>query len=248
MKKFKDKVALITGAARGVGEKTAILFAEAGANVFISDINFELLKKIEGNIASLGVGVKSKKTDISKIDQVNEMVSDAINCFGRIDILVNNAGVSFAKRMMELTEEDWDRVLGINVKGTFFVTKAVAKEMLKNNITGSIVNVSSIAGEKGRPNFFAYAASKAAVINMTMSSALEFAKYGIRVNSVAPGTIDTPMWRELSVKLSEMENINKDKLVENWISRIPLKRLAKPEDIAKTILYLCSEDASYITG
>jgi len=232
MERFKGKKVLITGAGQGVGKKTAAMFAKEGASVFLSDINSNILKDTEAELKESGFDIREA------------MVKE----FGTIDILVNNAGVSLTKNMFELNEKDWDRVLNVNIKGTFFVLKAVAEKMIASGNGGSIVNISSIAGLSGRPLFLAYAASKAAVINITKSAALELAKYKIRVNSIAPGTIDTPMWEEISSSVSKINNLKNEDVKNSQIDKIPLKRLAKPEDISSTILYLCSEDAEYITG
>jgi len=150
--------------------------------------------------------------------------------------------------MMDLTEKDWDNVLNVNVKGTFFALQAVARKMIKRGNGGCIINIASIAGEKGRPLFLVYSASKAAVINITKSTALELAEYNIRVNAIAPGTIDTPMWQRIASKLSEINGCDIDTLRKSWIEKIPLKRLATPKDIALLVLYLCSDEARYITG
>jgi len=149
---------------------------------------------------------------------------------------------------MEITAEDWDRILNVNVKGTFFIMLEAAKKMIKAGKGGSIVNITSIAGLNGRPLFLPYAASKAAVINFTKSAALEFAKNDIRVNSIAPGTIDTTMWEKCSEDLSKINACNREELIDGWVKRIPLKRLAQPADIANSILFLCSKEGEYITG
>jgi len=248
MKKFEGKNVIVTGAAQGVGKETSIMFLNEGANVLMADINSLKLDEIKTEISNYIDQVHLMKVDISKQEDISLMINEIINKWGRIDYVVNNASISFVKNMMEITIDDWDKVLNINVKGTFFIMLKAAKEMIKAGNGGCIINISSIAGLNGRPLFLPYAASKAAVINFTKSAAIEFAKYNIRVNSVAPGTIDTSMWEYVYKNLSKINNSDEETVVKNWVEKIPLKRLAKPKDIANTILFLCSEEAQYITG
>ena len=248
MKKFNGKNVIVTGAAQGVGKETSLLFLEGGANVLLADINNPKLEELKTGISKYINQVHLMKIDISKQEDISLMVNEIINKWGSIDYLVNNASISLTKKMMEITVGDWDKVLNINVKGTFFVMLQVAKEMIKNGKGGCIINISSIAGLNGRPLFAPYAASKAAVINFTKSAALEFAKYNIRVNSIAPGTIDTPMWEKCSEDLSKINDCDREALIEGWVKKIPLKRLAQPADISNSILFLCSKEGEYITG
>jgi NAD(P)-dependent dehydrogenase (short-subunit alcohol dehydrogenase family) len=248
MCEFSGKTVLITGAAQGVGRETAILFAEKGSNVFMTDINIDSLKSLKRDLENRDANVFAYYCDISNIESIEEMINSANKKYGKIDFLVNNAGVVVTKKIMDLKEVDWDKVLSVNVKGTFFVLLNTAKSMIEKKIKGSIINIASIAGEKSRPNFLTYAASKAAIINFTKSTALEFSKFGIRVNAISPGTIDTPMWSEIAGDVAKIENLEMDELQDNWIKRIPLGRLALPGDIANIILFLCSDKASYITG
>ena len=247
MKDFSNKTVLITGAAQGVGRETALVFAEAGANVVISDINNSLLSVLELEMKSKGYNVFAKTCDVSNIDDIKELIKTALSRYSKIDCLINNAAVSLTKKMTEITEQDWDKVFAVNVKGTFFMLISVAESMIENNVKGIMVNMASIAGEKGRPNFLVYAASKAAVINITKAAALEFAPYGIRVNAVAPGTIDTPMWKDIAGKVSIIEKTPIEEVRKKWQEKIPLGRLASPKDIASMLFYLCSDKASYIT-
>jgi len=248
MKKFKDKTAIVTGAAQGVGKETSIHFLKEGASVLMADINFPKLKELGNEISEFSQNFHLMKADISNLESISSVINETINKFGSIDFLINNASVSLTKNMMDLTVDDWDKVLNINVKGTFFTMIKAAKEMIKNDKGGCIVNVSSIAGLNGRPLFLPYAASKAAVINFTKSAALEFAKYNIRVNSVAPGTIDTEMWGKISEDISIINCCDKESFAKEWIKKIPLGRLARPEDISNVILFLCSKEGEYITG
>ena len=248
MSEFSGKTVLITGAAQGVGKETAILFAEEGANVFMNDIKIDPLESLKEELVNRGLNASSYYCDISDIKSIKKMIDSATAEYEKIDFLVNNAGSVVTKKLMDLNEADWDKVLSVNVKGTFFVLLNTAKSMIKNKIKGSIINIASIAGEKSRPNFLTYAASKAAIINFTRSTALEFSKFGIRVNAISPGTIDTPMWSEIAGDIAKIEKLKMFELQDNWIKRIPLGRLATPADIANTALFLCSDRASYITG
>jgi NAD(P)-dependent dehydrogenase (short-subunit alcohol dehydrogenase family) len=247
-KRFKDKVAMITGSARGLGKEIARLFAEEGANISISDIDKESIKKTEENFKSAGFKVVSTKTDISNPLDIKEMIDVTIREFGKIDYLINNAGLSFQKPMMDIVWEDFDPIINVNIKGTFFVLQNVAKKMIERNQGGSIVNIASLAGSGGRPLYIPYAASKAAVMNITQSVAKELAKYDIRVNSVSPGNINTEMFINCAKNVAKTGNTNLEDVLDEWGKRIPLKHFAEPDEIAKVALFLCSDDASYITG
>lgn len=248
MGKFEEKIVIITGAGRGIGRSIAIDFAKEGAKVVVVSRTESELKEVCKTIRELNGECLVVKTDISNFSNIKDMVDKVVRKFSKIDILINNAAVGMTKPMMNLKWKDWDLILDINIRGTFFVLQEVARKMIEIDNGGSIVNIASIAGEGGRPLFLPYAASKAAVINMTQSTSLELAKYNIRVNAVAPGTIDTKLWEDISQKLAELEKKDVSNIIDSWIKKIPLKRLAKPEDIASTVLFLCSDEAVYITG
>ena len=248
MKKFTDKSVIVTGAGQGVGKKIAAAFADEGAKVLITDVNGEQLKDLEAILAEKNSGVISITADISKIEDVHRVADNAVTAFGSIDILINNAGISMTKEMMGLTVQDWDRVFDVNARGAFFMLQAAARKMIEKGRGGCIVNIASVAGEKGRPLFLAYSASKAAVISITRSAALGLADHGIRVNAVSPGTIETPMWDEIADKMSKIQDLEAQTIKETWLDKIPLKRLAKPDDIASMVTYLCCDEAGYITG
>ncbi len=229
--KLKNKVAIITGAAQGIGKGIALTLAKEGANVVVSDIKgvYDVVREIE----TLGVKALGVKADVSNKKEVEEMVKKTLNRFGRIDILVNNAGIFPFVNLTEMKEEDWDRVLNVNLKGIFNCTKTVLNEMIKQK-SGNIINISSIAAMVGFKGLSHYCASKAGVIGFTKAAALELSQYGIRVNAIAPGGIETPG--------------TKGMIDENFINSLPIKRVGIPKDIAKTVLFLASEDSSYITG
>ncbi len=230
------KVALITGAAQGIGKAIALMLAKNGADIVVSDINLEKAQETSREIEAMGRRSMAIKVDVSKSEEVEQMVEKIINEFGKIDILVNNAGITRDKLILRMTEEDWDAVLNVNLKGTFNCTKAVIRHMSKQK-SGKIVNIASVSGEMGNPGQANYSASKAGVIGFTKTIAREFAQRGINVNAIAPGYIETPM-----------TDILPEKVKEELKKMIPLERLGKPEDVAQAVLFLVSEASSYITG
>jgi 3-oxoacyl-(acyl-carrier-protein) reductase len=233
--RLKDKVAVITGAGSGIGEATAIRFAKEGAKVIINDVNMEAANSVLEKIKGEGGEAIILQADISKKDEVEAMMQKVIENYGKLDVLVNNAGINrdaFAKKM---TEEDWDLVIKINLKGTFICCQAAMNTMGKQGF-GRIINTSSI-GSLGNPGQANYSASKSGVIGLTKTLALECARVGITVNCVAPGATKTPM----TVKMPED--------IFNMITqKIPLKRWAEPDEIANMHVFLASDEASYITG
>jgi 3-oxoacyl-[acyl-carrier protein] reductase len=230
------KVALITGAAQGIGKAVALLLAQNGADLVVSDINMEKAEETAKEIESLGRKAMAIKVDVANYTDVDRMTQAVMERFGHIDILVNNAGIARDKLILRMTEEDWDAVLNINLKGTFNCTKAVIKHMAKQR-SGKIVNIASVVGEMGNAGQANYAASKAGVIGFTKTIAREFAQRGINVNTIAPGYIQTPMTNGLS-----------EKVKEELKRLIPMERLGQPEDVAHAVLFLVSETSSYITG
>lgn len=233
--RLKDKVALITGAGSGIGEATAKRFSEEGAQVVINDINLENANKVAETINANGKEALVLKADISKKSEVEGMIEQILEQYGRLDILVNNAGINrdaFAKKM---TEQEWDDVIRINLKGAFLCAQAALKAMSSQNY-GRIINTSSIGalGNLGQAN---YAASKCGVIGLTRTLALECARYNINVNCVAPGATKTPMTAGIP-----------EDIAEGFKKKIPLRRFAEPKEIANVHLFLASDEASYITG
>jgi 3-oxoacyl-[acyl-carrier protein] reductase len=229
-------VALITGAAQGIGKAVALLLAQNGADLVVSDINLEKAEGTTKEIESMGRKAMAIKVDVANYTDVDRMIQAVMERFGHIDILVNNAGIARDKLILRMTEEDWDAVLNINLKGTFNCTKAVIKHMAKQR-SGKIVNIASVVGEMGNAGQANYAASKAGVIGFTKTIAREFAQRGINVNAIAPGYIQTPMTDGLS-----------EKVKEELKRLIPMERLGQPEDVAHAVLFLVSETSSYITG
>ena len=235
---LKNKVVIITGSSRGIGRATALEFAKQGARIVVNyRKSREEGEKVIGEIKKLGSETILVKADVSKIDEVKEMVNKTFEKFGRVDILVNNAGIAISKKLSELTPEDLKKTFDTNILGVFLCTQAVVPHMLKQKY-GKIVNISSIRGldHCGRPGIFDYSASKASVINFTKTLAKELAPY-INVNSVAPGWVETEGHKNLNSDLRKKET-----------AKIYFGRFAKPEEIAKAIVFLASDDASYITG
>jgi 3-oxoacyl-[acyl-carrier protein] reductase len=230
------KVALVTGAAQGIGKAVALLLAQNGADLVVSDINLEKAEETAKEIQALGRRAAAIKVDVAKLDDVEKMVAATLSQFGQIDILINNAGIARDKLILRMTEEDWDAVLNINLKGTFNCTKAVVRHMSKQR-SGKIVNIASVVGEMGNAGQGNYAASKAGVIGFTKTIAREFAQRGINVNAIAPGYVETPMTDALP-----------EKAKEELKRLIPMDRLGKPEDVAQAVLFLVSDVSSYITG
>ena len=235
--KLKDRVAIVTGAARGIGKAIALAFLREGAKVAIIDSDKERLEILKKEIEREKTEGMSIPCDITKSSDVREMVDHVRRAFGRIDILVNNAGIIRRGTIETVTEEDWDRVIEVNLKGTFNCCKAVAG-IMKAQGYGKIVNVSSIAGKMGDiTSAPGYGPSKAGVDALTKTLARQLASYGINVNAVSPHAIET----EMSAQWSEQRR-------KEIIASIPLGRLGKPEDVAEAVLFLASDEASFITG
>jgi 3-oxoacyl-[acyl-carrier protein] reductase len=233
---FEGKVALVTGAARGIGQAIAKKLALEGCDVALCDLKAEWLTETVGLIEAAGRKVKCFEADVSQAAAVDAAVSGVIEAFGKVDILVNNAGITKDTLMIRMSEQDWDAVLSVNLKGTFLFTKAVARPMMKQR-SGAIVNVASIIGLIGNAGQCNYAASKAGVIALTKSAAKELAARNVRVNAVAPGFIQTRMTDVLP------EDVRK-----KMLELIPMSRFGQPEDVANVVLFLASDAASYMTG
>lgn len=234
--RLKDKVALVTGGARGIGREIALCLAQEGANVIIWDINPESAKSTAKDIEALGVKADYAQVDVTKLNQVEESVNKILDNFQKLDILVNNAGITKDNLLLRMSEADWDAVINVNLKGTFNCTKAAAKVMLKQK-SGKIINIASIIGIIGNFGQANYAASKAGIIALTKTTAKELASRGICVNAAAPGFIQTEMTAKLPADIQQ-----------KLLAQIPLNRFGKPEDVAKLCLFLASSESDYITG
>jgi 3-oxoacyl-[acyl-carrier protein] reductase len=230
------KVALITGGARGIGREIALLFAKHGANIAICDVNPEQSELTAKEIRDLGRECIAFKADVTSLTDVQTMTDKILDKLGKLDILINNAGITKDNLLLRMSEDDWDKVIAVNLKGCFVCTKVVSKVMLKQRF-GKIVNVASIIGIMGNMGQANYAASKGGVIAFTKSVAKELAPRGIRVNAVAPGFIKTDM----TAKLPE-------EIQKKMLSVIPLGRFGEAKDVAELSLFLSSESSSYLTG
>ncbi|MGM0529881.1 MAG: 3-oxoacyl-[acyl-carrier-protein] reductase [Bacteroidota bacterium] len=237
MKLIEGKTALITGAARGIGKAIAQKFAENGANIAITDLEYnEKMEETIEQINQMGVICKGYASDASNFQNTQDTVNEILKDFGQIDVLINNAGITQDTLLMRMTEDQWDAVIKVNLKSVFNFTKAVQRSMLKQK-SGSIINMSSVVGVSGNAGQSNYAASKAGIIGFTKSVAKELGSRNIRCNALAPGFIITEMTGKLS---EEVKN--------EWANNIPLKRGGKPEDVANTALFLASDLSEYITG
>ena len=231
------KIVLVTGASRGIGKETAKVYAENGYDVAINYVSDKTdVEGIKKEFEEMGVKCLMVKADVSNEEDVNNMVESVISEFGKIDVLVNNAGITKDTLLMRMSKEDFDKVIDINLKGTFLVTKAVTKYMMKKRC-GSIINLASVVGVVGNSGQSNYSASKAGIIGFTKSVAKELASRNIRANAVAPGFIET-----------DMTNVLKDDIKENIGNQIPLKRMGTAREVAEVIYFLGTEKSSYITG
>ena len=237
MKLLQNKTVLITGASRGIGKGIATVFAEHGANVVFSySSSVDAANALETELQSLGIQAKGYQSNAADFEQTQELVENVLADFSTIDVLINNAGITKDNLLMRISEEDFDKVIEVNLKSVFNLTKAVQRTMLKQR-HGSIINMSSVVGVKGNAGQSNYAASKAGIIGFSKSIALELGSRNIRCNVIAPGFIET----EMTAKLSE-------EVVAGWRAGIPLKRGGTPNDVANACVFLASDLSSYITG
>jgi len=237
MELLKGKVAIITGASRGIGKAIAMKFAEQGADVAFTDIRRdENMEKTENELKAFGVEAKGYVSDASSFDGSAETVNEIIKDFGKVDVLVNNAGITKDNLLMRMSEADWDLVININLKSVFNLTKAVLRPMMKQR-SGSIINISSVVGVFGNAGQGNYSASKAGIIGFTKSMAKELGSRNIRSNAIAPGFIETEMTQKLP-----------EEIKQGFRDAIPLKRMGSGEDVANAALYLASDLSTYISG
>ena len=243
--KLKDKVAIVTGGARGIGEAIVCAYAAEGASVVIADIE---VAAAEALAKSIGPKALSVRLDVRDAQSIADMMKTVVGHFGGVDILVNNAGIFNMGPIDEITEADFDRQFGVNVRGLVFVTKAVVARMREQSRGGKIVNMASQAGRRGEARVLVYCASKAAVISITQSMGLELIKYKINVNGIAPGVVDTPMWDQVDSLFAKYENRpigEKKRLVGE---AVPAGRMGKPDDYRGVAVFLASSDSDYIVA
>lgn len=234
--KLAEKVAIVTGSTRGIGQAIAEELARQGAKVVISGRNGERAQQVAAAIQEAGGEAIAVQADVSHMEDAQRLVKETLDQWGRIDILVNNAGITRDNLLLRMSEEEWDTVLQVNLKGAFNCTKSVTRQMMKQR-QGRIINITSVVGQMGNAGQANYAASKAGLIGFTKSVARELASRNITCNAVAPGYIQTDM-------TAALDDAVKDSLKQ----QIPLGRLGTPEDVARVVAFLCSDDAAYITG
>ncbi|MBY0149142.1 SDR family NAD(P)-dependent oxidoreductase [Neobacillus niacini] len=235
---LRNRTAIVTGGNRGLGRTIALALAKQGANVAVVGRDKTRNAQVVNEIKQLGNKGIALSTDLTNINSIQEMVSKVIEEFGSVDILVNNAGISQTKFALEVTEEEWDKVMDLNVKSLFFCSQVAAKTM-KSQGYGKIINIASVVGAVGDIGISAYTASKGAVINLTRSLSLEWARYGITVNAIGPAYIETEM---------NQEELSNEKVRNKIISKTPLKRLGNPEELEGAVMLLASDASSFITG
>ena len=237
MKTLEGKIALITGASKGIGRAIANTFAEHGANIAFTYLSsVEQGESLVEQLKAKGVDAKGYRSDASNLEAAQELITDVIQDFGKFDILINNAGITRDNLIMRMSESEWDDIMEINLKSCFNTVKAAFRPLMKQR-SGSIINMSSVVGIKGKLGQANYAASKAGIIGVSKSVALELGSRGIRCNVVAPGFIETEMTAGLD-----------EKVVQTWRDAIPLKRGGSPEDVANACVFLASDSSTYITG
>jgi 3-oxoacyl-[acyl-carrier protein] reductase len=233
---LKEKAAVVTGAGRGIGREIALQLAGRGADIAVVDVDTKLAEETASLVKELGCKANAYSCNVADSGEVNSTVEAILNDFGKIDILVNNAGITRDNLLMRMTDEEWDAVLAVNLKGVFNFTRAAARPMMKQR-SGKIVNIASVVGITGNAGQANYSSSKAGVIGLTKTAAQELAPRGINANAVAPGFIKT-----------EMTNVLSDKVKESILIRIPFGKMGKPLDVAGAVLFLCSPLSDYITG
>ena len=244
---FTGKVSIITGAASGMGRAMALAFAGEGATVVVADLNEDGAQAVVDEIESAGGSGLATRLDVSQASESKAVVDDVTGRFGHLDILVNNAGIGLIKGVWDTTPEEWDRIFAVNVRGLFFMAQAAAEPMRAQR-SGKIINLASIAGRRGEALVAAYCASKAAVININQSLALALAPYGVNVNAMAPGVVDTPYWKEVDKQFGAITGKAEGETFRDVAGQIPLGRTSVPEDVVPLALFLAGPGADYITA
>jgi len=242
MSRLADKICVITGGGSGIGQATALCFAAEGAKVVVADINPGAASETSRLIEKNGAAALAVTVDVTQAASVQKMLHRAVEIFGRIDVLVNNAGLGFAATVEETDEADWDRLMAVNLKGVFLGCKYVVPIMRRQG-GGVIVNTASVLALVGVQDRAAYCASKGGVAALTRAVALDHVRDGIRVNCVTPGSVETPYWTDIFAKSNDVAALRK-----NLEQRHPMERLARPEEIAKAVLFLASDESSFCTG
>lgn len=242
MGRVEEKVALITGGASGIGKAIAEALAKEGAKICIADLSQKKCDQVAAEIGRDAIGLE---IDVCSQASIDSVVDAVVHHFGAINVLINSAGVFGMQSVIDITPEEFDRIVGVNTRGTLFVSQAVIKAMLKGNNLGSIINIVSGAGRKASPGAAVYSLSKAAVINFTQCAAQELAKNNIRVNAIAPGTTDTPMWEDVRRIFKDVQGGSPDEAI---VAETPASRLGVPADFVGAAIYLASDESSFMLG
>lgn len=244
---LQGQTAIVTGAARGIGKGIALCLAREGANVVVADVNLESATAAADELRRQGMSAIPAQVDITQSAQVDEMVKATISRFGKVDILVNNAGVVSNSPILELSEEEWDRTIAVNLKGVFLCSKRVAQAMAPQR-SGRIINISSLSGKVGAPGQAAYCASKHGVIGLTLVLATDLGQYGITANAVCPGTSETEMMHVVMAKRAASRGQTVEEVQQGILAKTPLGRFGRPEDIGQVVVFLASPGSAYVTG
>jgi NAD(P)-dependent dehydrogenase (short-subunit alcohol dehydrogenase family) len=245
--RLANKVALITGAGTGIGRATALLFAREGAKLVVQDLNADTAQDTAQLIMKTGGEAVSIGGDVTSSADAEAMVKEAVDTYARLDVLFNNAGIWRGGTILDISEDDWDRTMDVNVKGIYLVSKYAVQQMMRQE-SGAIINAASVAALRGSPMSAAYNASKGAVLLLTKCMALDFGRYGIRVNCTCPGVIETQMADQLMSYRSLGDDDRKQALLETYEDRHMVGRLGRPEEVARVALFLASDEASFVTG
>jgi NAD(P)-dependent dehydrogenase (short-subunit alcohol dehydrogenase family) len=245
--RLANKVALVTGAGTGIGRATGLLFAQEGARVVAQDVNADTAQETVQLIKQAGGKAVSMGGDVTSSAEAETIVKKAVDTYGRLDVLFNNAGIWRGGTILDISEADWDRTMSVNVKGIYLVSRYAVQQMMRQE-SGSIINAASVAALRGSPMSAAYHASKGAVLLLTKCMAVDFGRYGIRVNCICPGIIDTQMADQLLTYRSLGDDDRKQALLETYEARHPVGRFGQPGEVAKVVLFLASDESSFVTG
>jgi meso-butanediol dehydrogenase/(S,S)-butanediol dehydrogenase/diacetyl reductase len=246
--RLEGKVAIVTGAAQGIGKGICVGLAREGADIVAVDLDVERQASTVKEVQSLGRRCMALKADVRVRTEVAAVVKRTVDEFGKLDILVNNAGAAAFQPMMDITDADWDRILDTNAKGVFIFIQEAARQMIKQK-SGKIINAASIAGKKGIAMQAHYCSSKFAVVALTQVAATELAPYGITVNAFCPGVVDTPMWKRLDETIYKLGKSSKlGEAMKEFAAGALLKRFSTPEDVAPLVVFLASSDGDFVTG
>jgi meso-butanediol dehydrogenase / (S,S)-butanediol dehydrogenase / diacetyl reductase len=246
--RLAGKVAIVTGAGRGIGRTIADTLASEGASVAVAELNMEAAQESVDLITEAGGTAVAVALNLGKVETIAPMIDQVVAAFGRLDILVNNAGLVQINPFLKVEEEEWDRVMNVNLKGTFFCLQAAAKQMEKQGEGGRIISMSSISGRGGRADSSVYAASKMGIISITRSAALALADKNILVNAICPGIVPTPMWDQIDDERARLFGYEAGTARAALVEQVPLKRVAEAEEVSAVVAFLASSDSSFITG